>query len=52
MHGRKPGKSEWDIFKRNGLDSHDWLVQKSTSEFLQIVHKVTGEEKSIPVHGK
>ena len=49
MQGRKPYREEWKIFKHNGLDSREWLVQKVTSDTLQIVHKQSGEEKVIPV---
>ena len=48
MQGRKPIRSEWKIFEQNGLDSRDWLVQKATNSYLQIVNKTTGEEKKIP----
>lgn len=47
MQGRKPTRSEWKIFEHNGLDSRDWLVQKATTTYLQIIHKSTGEEKTI-----
>lgn len=49
MQGRKPYREEWKIFKHNGLDSREWLVQKVTSDTLQIVHKQSGEEKVIPI---
>ena len=47
MQGRKPIRAEWKIFEHYKLDSRDWLVQKSTNSFLQIVHKQTGEEKKL-----
>ena len=47
MQGRKPITSEWKIFERFGLDTKEWLVQKSTPTFLQIVHKSTREERRI-----
>lgn len=49
MQGRKPYREEWKIFEQNNLDSREWLVQKVTSDNLQIVHKQSGEEKVIPV---
>lgn len=49
MHGRKPIRSEWKIFEKNGLDSREWLVQKSTNTYLQVINKTTGEEKQILV---
>ena len=45
MHGRKSVSSEWPLFKRHGLDSKEWLVQKSTPDYLQIVHRTSGEVK-------
>ena len=48
MQGRKPIRAEWGIFEHNGLDSRDWLVQKATNTYLQIINKTTGEEKKIP----
>ena len=47
MQGRKPFREEWKYFTNARLDSRDWLVQKSTNELLQIVHKDTGEQKLI-----
>lgn len=49
MQGRKPIRAEWGTFESNGLDSRDWLVQKATNTYLQIVNKHTGEEKKILV---
>lgn len=51
MQGRKPITSEWPIFEYYGLNSREWLVQKSTSTFLQIVNKATKEERRIAVPG-
>lgn len=47
MQGRKPYRDEWPVFKRNGLDSREWLVQKVHSDSIQVIHKQTGEEKVI-----
>lgn len=49
MHGRKPVRTEWKIFEYNGLDSREWLVQKSTTLYLYVVNKTTGEEKVINI---
>lgn len=51
MQGRKPVRTEWKIFKYYGLDSREWLVQKATDNFLQIVHRDTGEEKILNLRG-
>ena len=49
MQGRNPIRSEWKIFEYNGLNSREWLVQKATNQYLQIISRATGEEKTIPV---
>lgn len=49
MQGRKPVRTEWKIFEYNNLDSREWLVQKATNTYLQVVNKTTGEEKSINI---
>ena len=49
MQGRKPTRTEWKIFEQNGLDSREWLVQKATNDYLQIIHKTSGEETTIPI---
>lgn len=51
MQGRKPITSEWGIFKYYGLNTKDWLVQKSTPTFLQILNKTTKEIRKIDVPG-
>ena len=51
MQGRKPITSEWGIFKYYGLDTKEWLVQKSTPTFLQILNKATKEIRRIDVPG-
>ena len=47
MQGRKPIRAEWKIFEYYKLDSHDWLVQKATDTYIQIVNRSTGEEKQL-----
>jgi len=49
MQGRKVIRSEWKIFEKNGLNSREWLVQKATSTYLQIVNKETGEVKILQI---
>lgn len=51
MQGRKPTRTEWKIFEQNGLNSKEWLVQKATISYLQIVNKKTGKETVIHTHG-
>ena len=49
MQGRKPIRAEWKIFEQNGLDSREWLVQKATTDHLQIVNKSTGKVQIISI---
>ena len=49
MQSRKPVRTEWKIFEKNGLDSREWRVQKSTSTYLQVIHKDTGEIKTLKI---
>lgn len=51
MQGRKPTRTEWKIFEHNNLDSREWLVQKATNEYLQIVNKQSGKEEVISANG-
>lgn len=51
MQGRKPYREEWKIFEQNNLNSREWLVQKVTTDTMQIVHKQSGEKKEIPICG-
>lgn len=47
IHGRKPTYVERTIIASEKLDTYSWLVLKSTSTFLEIAHRETGEVKSI-----
>ena len=47
MQGRKPTRTEWKIFEYYHMDSHEWLVQKSTDTYIQVVHRTTGEVKKL-----
>lgn len=52
MHGRRPVRTEWKIFEYYGLDSREWLVQKATDTFFQVVHRDTGEIKILNLRGE
>lgn len=47
MQGRKPTRTEWKFFEYYNLDSREWLVQKATDTYLQIINKKTGEERKL-----
>ena len=43
MRGRKPTREEWKVFEQNDLDTREWLVQKCSTTFMQLVNKKTGK---------
>ena len=45
--GRKPTREERKIIADAGLDTYEWLVQKNTTNSMQIVNRKTGEVKII-----
>lgn len=45
MKGKKPTYDERKYLVKNNLSTTDWLVQKSTPTFLQIIHRETKEER-------
>lgn len=47
IRGTKPTYEERKILSFYGLDTYSWLVQKNTSTDIQIIHKTTGEIKTI-----
>lgn len=38
-HGCKPTYEQRKIIQQSGLDPHDWLVVKDTTEKMVLVHK-------------
>ena len=49
MQGRNPIRAEWKIFEAHNLDSREWLVQKATNTYLQVVNKTTGKEEKLTI---
>ena len=47
MKGKKPTTKQGKLLLTQGLDWRDWLTQKDTSDFLQVVHRDTKEIKII-----
>lgn len=39
MHGKRPTVAQRKFIEKNGLNSSDWLVQKDTTEIMQILHR-------------
>lgn len=47
IRGRKPTYEERKILIANGYDTYVWLVTKNTPTFIELVHRDTGEVKTI-----
>lgn len=45
MNGKRPTRDQRAIFEEHGLNSKEYLVQKNTPTFLQVIHKETKEIK-------
>lgn len=44
---KKPTYNQKKFLKANRLDPLNWLVQKDTPEFMQIIHKYSGTVRKI-----
>lgn len=49
MQGKKPTYEERKILDEFGIDTYTWLVQKHTDWEMQLINKVTREEKTITI---
>ena len=47
MRGTKPTYNQKKFLRSKRLDPSNWLVQKDTPEFMQIIHKYSGNERVI-----
>lgn len=47
MKGKKASYGQRKVLSKLGIDTYKWLVQKDCPEFMQLVHKDTGEVKRI-----
>lgn len=47
MKGRKPTREERKIIQNAGLDTYSWLVQKNTTNEMQVIHAETKQQKII-----
>ena len=47
MNGKKPTYAERKILERNGLNALEWLVQKNSPTFMQLVNRESGEVRKI-----
>ena len=44
MKGRKATYQERKVLEKKGYDTHIWLIQKNSPDFIQIVNRDTKEE--------
>lgn len=47
MQGKKPTYEQRKFLERNDLDTYEWLVQKDTPNFMQLVSKESGKTITI-----
>lgn len=50
-HGRRPTRRQKAILSTREVDPSVWLIVKNLEDRLEIVHKVTGETKTINLGG-
>ena len=50
MRGKKPTVRQKKQLKYMGLNPDNWLVQQDTPDYMRIVHKLSGKEKTFPKH--
>ncbi len=48
MHGKRPTVAQRKLIEKFNLNSDNWLIQKDTNEFMQMVHRVSGTVKKLP----
>lgn len=48
MNGKKPTRKQREFIERYRLNSRNWLVQKDTTEILQIVHRYSDSVRILP----
>ncbi|WP_078430459.1 DUF6906 family protein [Alkalihalobacterium alkalinitrilicum] len=47
--GKRPTKKQKIAIEERGLKASDWLITKSLTKRLHIIHKSTGEEKELAI---
>lgn len=47
MRGKKPARKQAMFIAQSGLKHEEWLVQKNTEEYMQVLHRKTGEVKRL-----
>ena len=48
-HGKKPTRAQKQLIRRWGLNPENWQVERATSEETVIVHRYSGETRTIPM---
>lgn len=47
MKGKKPTYNQKKFLRQNRLDPYNWLVQKDTTEFMQVVNRYSDKVRVI-----
>ncbi|MDD4377189.1 MAG: hypothetical protein PHH48_03455 [Eubacteriales bacterium] len=48
MHGRNPTRREKGLLNKWKLNPDNWLVTKTTTEFIEIMHRYSGKTRKLP----
>lgn len=49
IRGKNPTREERKILVREKLDTYTWLIQSHTPTELKVIHRETGEVKTLDV---
>ena len=47
-HGKKPTVAQRKLIAQQGLDWHDWLVERDDHKRMVIIHRTAGSRITIP----
>lgn len=47
MNGRKATYEERKWLEKKGINTREWLIQKNTPTFMQLVNRTSGEEITV-----
>jgi hypothetical protein len=46
-HGKRPTKKQQTLIKHAGLDPINWLIAKNLNDEMLLVHRFTGQTRTI-----
>lgn len=47
ISGKKPTREERKILEKNNIDTYSWLIKSHTTKEIKLIHRETGEIKTI-----